>query len=336
MDYCPPNLSIIIACSRPEVVVSCLAALECQKTNNFEVIIVGDINGLSSKQFQLNLTLILCNETHTNVRRNIGIKHAKAELIGFLDDDTIPEINWVEIAIKNNLSFDKILLGPEKPVVSSFRTSLIYAVCLNYFSEGTRVHVNYKHEKVSWIEVPFCNCIIPRKLFEMIGLLSVEVPWDMDDSEFCFRARNNIVFENLPALAVRHDRYPDSIYSFLKYRWNWRVRTGEKIIEYPYMFSRFLPINILVFTPWACLFTAYIFPAIFVRFIEISLLFYAVFLIFQIKEAIKFKGIRCVFSYLCLMVALQSITIFGVQLGVVRALFGRIKKFVSHKLAYLK
>ncbi|HHT9106690.1 MAG TPA: glycosyltransferase family 2 protein [Candidatus Wujingus californicus] len=329
MDYCPPNLSIIIACSRPKVVVSCLSALECQINDRFEVIVVGDINGLSSKQFKLHLKLLSCNEIHTNVRRNLGIKCAKGELIGFLDDDTIPEINWVDIAIKSNSSFDKILVGPEKPVISSYRTALIYAVCLNYFSEGTRVHVNYKSEKVSWLEIPFCNCIIPRKLFEKIGLLSVEIPWDMDDSEYCFRARREIVFENVPALAVRHDRYPDSIYSFLKYRWNWRVRTGEKIIEYPYMYLRVLSINVLVVIPWVCLFSACTYPVIFGRFISVSLMLYAVFMIFQIKEAIKFKGMKGIWMYICLMIALQGITAFGVQLGVVRALFGRIKTLVS-------
>ena len=87
-----PRLSIIIACSRPTDVLKCLDGLSKQKgQTTFEVIIVGNCPIITETYQRFDLELINCQDLHANIRRNKGIAVSKAKLIGFLDDDTIPE-----------------------------------------------------------------------------------------------------------------------------------------------------------------------------------------------------------------------------------------------------
>ena len=93
-----------------------------------------------------------------------------------------------------------------------------------------------------------------------MGLLATDIPWDMDDFEFCHRARSIVTFENVPELEIAHDRYPDSVKAFLAYKWRLRVRTGEKLISHPSLYGRIPSVLLCALLPWLLLSSFWIVP----------------------------------------------------------------------------
>jgi hypothetical protein len=289
-----------------------------------EVIVVGDIKGIKNVYEGLQLILIPCEDLHVNIRRNLGIQHSNAPRLAFLDDDSIPRPGWVQEALKLCPTEKRFLTGPEYPIERGKISSLIYAVCKNRFCEGDKAHFINKRACVSWLEVPFCNLIAPRLIIDQIGLPATDIPWDVDDIEFCFRARPHVVFENIPELAIYHDRYPDSIRSFLSYKWRRRVRTGEKLISYPHLYFRKTPVVIGACLPWVILTIAIAFSMTFSiaskTLIMTLLILYMTLLLSQVGPAYRFGGWYSVFPYLGLLSSIHLVSFTGVQWGILKSL----------------
>ncbi|MDA2932758.1 hypothetical protein MYX82_00280 [Acidobacteria bacterium AH-259-D05] len=319
------DLSIVIACNRPRALSACLAGLADQESNaRFEVIAVGNVNGVSAEEHDFNLVLIPCAESHTNFRRNLGIIRTCAPRIGFLDDDAVPESSWVKAAVTLDPDSNRVLTGPETPLSSGPTSALVFGVCQNILAEGTRAHVNNCPETVSWSEVPFCNCVVPKWLFDVGGRLATDVPWDLDDFEFFFRLRCHAVFKNVPELAIRHDRYPDAVGRFLAYKWKQRVRTGEKIVSYPHLYARIPAVVLCALLPWVSVSVLILLPVPATTVVTAGLLIYGGLVVSQAGIAFRCGGLRQILIYLSLMVMLHAVTVIGVQLGLVRSLLGRV------------
>ena len=94
------DISIIIACSRIDKIKLILEGFSKQETEYcYEVIVVGCEINISNENYNYLIKVINCNQTHPNIKRNIGIDHATSKIIGFMDDDAIPERNWVDTAV---------------------------------------------------------------------------------------------------------------------------------------------------------------------------------------------------------------------------------------------
>lgn len=101
-------ISVIIPTkNRINLLKKCLNALENQseKGIKIEVIIIDDnselevinkYSGLLTIYRKIELQLIKLDKTNRGTvnARNVGIYKAKYEIIGFLDDDSIPDVNW--------------------------------------------------------------------------------------------------------------------------------------------------------------------------------------------------------------------------------------------------
>ena len=179
-------------------------------------------------------------------------------------------------------------------------------------------------KELSWHDVPFCNCIIPKIFFEKFGLPSEEYPWDLDDFEFCRRVKKNAKFMNIPELIIRHDRYPDSLRKFLLYKWKLRVRTGEKIILYPEFYYKMIPVIFITLLPWLILLSILALPLKPLQTILSILIIYAGFLLTQIPSAVKASKNKP-FLYLGVMFGLHLFTALGIQAGLVRGILKRLK-----------
>jgi glycosyltransferase involved in cell wall biosynthesis len=334
------DLSIIIPSSRPDKIIYCLEALNTQKTNyTYEVFVVGDI-GEDIIYTNFSCSFISCDNTHANYRRNQGITRAKGDVIGLLDDDSIPNTMWVQTAVELIRSDpQKIITGPEKPVLNGEKSQLIYNVCQSPFSSGVATHFNTKFETVNWYEVPFCNCIFHRTVIDHIGLPNIDIPWDMDDFEFCFRANNNYVFYNSPTLVIKHDRYPNSFRSFYKYTWKNRFRTGEKMMTHSKLYFKIPILKYLFVVPYIGFFFLYV--CIITDTLLIAscgfLLVYLFVLLLQIKHS-QTKTLSYVWRFLGAICLCQSTTAVAYYSGilyqmpqrVVAVFFGKfLKCFLS-------
>ena len=245
------DISVIIPVTRNESLLKCLDGFNQQQTNyEFEVIAIGAVsenNIIINPKYKL--TLIPCSDTHANLRRNIGVRQANANIIGLLDDDCIPEPSWIQQAVKN--STRGIITGYEIPYNKEENFSnLSHKILSSKFGEFTRTHINTKEEKVNWYDIAFCNCIMPKKAWELTNGFSEKIPWDMDDFHFCYRMRNNYLFFNQPDLIVKHDRYPNSFAKLMQYKWKLRKRTGEKIITHSEIYCRVPSVVVAALAPY--------------------------------------------------------------------------------------
>lgn len=317
----PPLLSIVIAVTRPEALEACLHGLEAQSgTQPFEVLAVGDVDGVDFEPTSFTLTLVPCASRHANVRRNIGIARSHGALVGLLDDDTIPDAHWVQTALELDPDGDTIFTGPERPVAQGPQARLVYAVSRSKLGAGTKSHVNQCCEPVCWYQVPFCNCVIPRRIFALTGPLAEDIPWDMDDFEFCMRAREVARFANEPRLSLRHDRYPDSVLEYLRYRFRLRRRTGEKLISHPWLYGRILPVLVVAAFPWASFLLTVLLSGQALFFWSFMATFYSAGLLGHIPAAYGHGGWKIVLPYLGLMAAHHVVTVTGVCLGTLTGL----------------
>lgn len=320
-----PDLSVIIACTRPAAAAKCLNGFSEQHLQDrFEVIVVGDIGGLRIEDYTFPLLLIEEKDRHANRRRNIGLARAKGDIIAFLDDDTIPDHSWTQAVFELIKPGDlKILTGPEKPIDDDPVRNLIYQVSCNYFSEFSKSHINRKEEAIGWRDVPFANLVTTRKVIERTGPLGEDIPWDMDDFDFCRKAIRFVSFYNCPSLRIRHDRYPKTIATFFLYRWRLRLRTGEKIISHPATYLAIYPIALTASIPFLLGLFIYFLPALFAKTTVLGFIVYGTFLVSQLGTAVKSAGGKFL-HYIWIMVNLQVITVIGVWLGMVTGLYKKL------------
>ncbi|HWF40001.1 MAG TPA: glycosyltransferase [Candidatus Acidoferrales bacterium] len=100
----PLSVSVVInTFNRCASLATTLAALRRQKYSHFEVIVV---NGPSTDGTSAllecqrdSLRVGTCSERNLSVSRNVGIAMAAGDLVAFIDDDGVPDENWLADAV---------------------------------------------------------------------------------------------------------------------------------------------------------------------------------------------------------------------------------------------
>jgi len=92
--------TIVIASHRPDYVTGLAYRLtEILSTDPYvSAIIVTDYDNRSHQKKFPKIVWVFSPKLSISEKRNIGISHAQGELIGFTDDDCVPEKNWVQRA----------------------------------------------------------------------------------------------------------------------------------------------------------------------------------------------------------------------------------------------
>ncbi len=93
-----PRVSIVVASHRPAF-VEALAATLCECEQEAQIIVVADYDVQPfAKRFPA-VTWISHRNTGIPVKRNAGVAAARAEIVGFTDDDCVPEPGWTWAAV---------------------------------------------------------------------------------------------------------------------------------------------------------------------------------------------------------------------------------------------
>lgn len=100
-----PRVSVIaLTRDRPKEFLSLLQSLQQQRMRDFEVIVVGAESDICSHgatdDFVDRVTYVQCDEHNISKSRNIGIGHARGEILAFIDDDAAPEPDWLTELVK--------------------------------------------------------------------------------------------------------------------------------------------------------------------------------------------------------------------------------------------
>lgn len=317
-----PRLAIIVACARPHLLEGLLAPLAAAPSS-IEIAIAGDVGELDPRSLPVPVALVPVDDRHTNVRRSAAIAVTTAPLLAFLDDDACPTEGWLGAALSVDPEGMEIVTGPERPADQGATARLVHSVCSSRLAEATRAHTSMVAARVSWHEVPFCNCIVPRAVVDAVGPPSRAVAWDADDFEFFGRARRVASFRTDPSLLVTHDRYPDSIRGFLASRWSLRVRSGEKLVAHPRLYLTVPATVIAGVAPLVAVVGLVAARGNRGRLLRLGALVYGAALASTVPGAARRTDLRSVPRHLVVLAGLHLVTVAGVQFGLLRALVGR-------------
>ena len=248
-----PEVSVLVACSRPELIEGILQALLRESdVASCELIVGGAVGSLRLSATNLSVTLIDCDPLQLNLTRQLMVEHARGSVLAFLDDDAVPLPGWLAVAASLPANSQEIWTGPEVPTRSSAGAALAAQVGASILAEGYWGHIGVGNHPVQWYEVPFCNLVLRSDLLALVGLPDAQMVWDLDDFDFCRRAaKHGASFQTRQDLTIRHDRYPDRISDWFIRKARERHRTGSKLVRYPGIYVHIPSVVLAAGLPWA-------------------------------------------------------------------------------------
>jgi GT2 family glycosyltransferase len=176
-----PDVSVVVpTCGRPALLARCLDALERQTLDpgRFEVVVVDDSRTCAGPA----------------AARNRGWRQARAPIVAFTDDDTVPDPGWLEGGLR------------------AMRDEAADAVVGRIVMPVPEVPTDYERDAQSLERAEFvtANCFVRRRVLEALGGFdeAFRLAW-REDSDLHFRlmeAGARIVHE--PAAVVVHPVRP--------------------------------------------------------------------------------------------------------------------------------
>ncbi len=175
MSSMSPTFSVVIPTyNRPVGLRECLcglAALEYPR-ERYEVIVVND-GGMDLAPFakdfpqELDLTLLWRTNGGSGAARNLGVTHAQAKWIAFIDDDCIPSADWlarIEARLQanpNSVVGGDVLNGlPDNPYAEA--TQVMMKQLYTYYHTGERLCSQHPYFATN-------NFAIPKRIFQDVG-----------------------------------------------------------------------------------------------------------------------------------------------------------------------
>jgi len=89
---------VIVSRGRPDLLRRCLVGLDQQDHPEFEIVVVADAAGIAAVEgmdFGDRVKTIYFDEANISSARNVGIGAATAPVVAFIDDDAVPEHDWL-------------------------------------------------------------------------------------------------------------------------------------------------------------------------------------------------------------------------------------------------
>lgn len=93
---------IVVSRGRPDALRRCLAGIAQLQYRSFEVVVVACPAGIAVAEDHELLPQIKCvafDEANISAARNLGLVHAAGEVVAFLDDDAVPEPQWLRYLV---------------------------------------------------------------------------------------------------------------------------------------------------------------------------------------------------------------------------------------------
>jgi GT2 family glycosyltransferase len=153
-----PAVSVVVpTCGRPDLLSRCLAALEAQTLPAGEV------------------EVIVVDDTHSRrgpaAARNTGWRRARAAIVAFTDDDTVPDARWLENGLK---AFDEATHAVSGRIVMPI--------------PATPTDYERNENGLERAEFVTANCFVRRCALERVGGFDegFRMPW-REDSDLQFR-----------------------------------------------------------------------------------------------------------------------------------------------------
>ena len=184
-------------------------------------------------------------------KRDMGGARAKGEVLVFLDDDSYPELNLLEVAIRYFSDPEVVALGGPgiTPPSDTFWQRVSGAVFLSRFTGGAPeryVPVGIARQIDDW---PSVNLLVRREVFLAVGGFDCKY-WPGEDTKLCLKLKQTgkkLIY--VPEMAVWHHRRA-GLSGHLKQIGAYGLHRGYFARHYPetsFRFKYFIPTAFAVF-----------------------------------------------------------------------------------------
>ncbi len=220
MQSARPVSIVINTLNRENLLENTLNSFQYLDYPNFEVIVV---NGPSTDgtaellhRWADRIKVVNCPEPNLSMSRNIGIASASGEFVAFIDDDAIPEPEWLTQAIAGFDSYEVAATGGKVFDSTGYEYQYQYANA-NRLGNGkwllTEASPQYCFP--CSFEFPYLqgtNTIFRRSALMEIGGFDEEFAYYLDETEVCLRLIDSgYVIRQLPNAYVHHKYAPSYI-----------------------------------------------------------------------------------------------------------------------------
>ena len=212
-----PKVSVVIPTNRPPAVLEpCLQALARQRFPASEVEVLAIYNGVESvpswpaNAWPFELVVGHIDQANIAAAKNVALDRARGEIVLLLNDDVLPEPDFVErhVAAHRNLDRPAMVLGKSAWRRLDGETvfdRLIHTTSMIFFYDQMQPHAwyNYRH---AWN----LNLSLPRRLVETLRFGEDLGPFFFEDLELAYRleqAYDARVWYEADAVALHDHRY---------------------------------------------------------------------------------------------------------------------------------
>lgn len=161
---------VVIVYNMRETISHCLKSLKelNYPGEKYEIIVVdgGSDDGTQDVVKNFDVNLIVEERPGRGLARNVGIKHAKGDLIAFIDADCVASRDWLSIHIRNH--FDRSLGAVGGSIVNpnvNFKNIFTLAYHYENFAE-----FDERAPKRFMYHIPTCNASFKKSVLEQVGL----------------------------------------------------------------------------------------------------------------------------------------------------------------------
>lgn len=236
MSAPPTRVSVIMPMDRPgDDALRAVAAVLGQKTSvAFELIVVAPAG--TSLPRGGGIRLVAVDERNPATRRNAAAREARGEILAFIDDDAFAAPDWIDKAVTYLDAHAEAVAvgGPDPAPDDSPVGELISDTLLSARWIGSGIAAHEAREGVFPVRKPWdvalVNLFVRKSAFDAAEGFDESIGYIGEDTDLLRRlaAHGAVVYHHGVCVFHRRRRFPRE---YLRQRWRYRVKTGERLIR---------------------------------------------------------------------------------------------------------
>ena len=254
-----PFVSVVIAAGRTDVTDTVMSLREQDyPLSRYEIIVVSERENLIAPPCE-NLRLVPCVFSNPAFKRNMGVDHARGEIIAFIDDDAVAPETWLRQGIQLLSERSEYaggggpnLLPPGAPFAEKLSDAILTLPLIGSGTGAYRKSSGVASARAG--DIHLVNMFVHKRVFLDCGGLNESVGYGGEDSEFIVwvEAVTRKRFFFAGDLIVYHHRRPFGL-AYIQQRFLLRVNNGRLFVARPGLYSNNLSFWGLLAAPLALL-----------------------------------------------------------------------------------